>query len=138
MITGANFCKRLLRDAGIEACVVSGPENAYVPGEQLIVLRPHCHGGTTVRQLTLAAHEVGHAAQHATIGWLAPALRWLLPGRLWLEWDASQRARQMMGAQERVACEEALAESWRGYLVPAIWQVAAMMGVLIFAVMRRG
>ena len=73
-MTGATLCRRLLERAGIEGEVVMGPANFYVPGERLIVLRPHCYQGTSRKMLTLAAHEAGHAAQEDQWGWVAPAL----------------------------------------------------------------
>jgi Zn-dependent membrane protease YugP len=132
-MTGATLCRRLLERAGIEGEVARGPANCYVPGEQLIVLRPHCYHGTSRKLLTLAAHEAGHAEQEHRLGWMTPALRWVLAGRLWLEWDASRRARLLLAAEGLNAHEEALEESWRGYLVPALWQTGLMLAAMGFA-----
>lgn len=132
-MTGAILCRRLLEGEGIECDVAVGAANCYVPGERLIVLRPHCYHGNSRKQLTLAAHEAGHAAQEVSAGWAAPAVRWLLIGRLWLEWDASGRARRMMQAAGVAPNEDALEESWRGYLVPGLWQMGTMLAMLLLA-----
>jgi Zn-dependent membrane protease YugP len=136
-MTGARFCRRLLERRGIAAEVVRGSANCYVAGERLIVLRPHCHDGTSRQHLTLVAHEVGHAEQEHRMGSMAPALRWVLAGRLWLEWDASRRARRLMAEEGFAVDEEALRDSWRGYLQPALWQMGLMLVVAIAAMRWR-
>lgn len=107
-----------------------GTYNAYWPGEQLITLRPTVYANTSNKALTLAAHEAGHAAQHRSLWWLAPALRFVVPGRLWLEWDASNRARVMMRELGATPHEDALTDSWREYLVPALWQMGVLIAVI--------
>jgi Zn-dependent membrane protease YugP len=129
-MTGAVLCRRLLERAEIEVAVVRGPANHYVPGERLIVLRQHCYNGTSRKQLTWAAHEAGHAEQEHRYGWIAPAVRWTMPGRLLLEWDASRRARRMMREEGLEAHADALRESWEVYLVPALWQAGIMLVIL--------
>jgi Zn-dependent membrane protease YugP len=133
-MTGATLCRRLLERLEIEGAVVRGEANHYVHGDRLIVLRQHCYNGTSRRQLTIAAHEAGHAAQEQRFGWIAPALRWVLLGRLLLEWDASARARRLMAAEGIPTHEESLKESWRGYLAPALWQLALLVGIVLFVI----
>lgn len=126
-MTGAALCRKLC--PGIET--IPGTSNAYHPCERMITLIPRHYGGTGAHSLTVAAHECGHAEQHEAIGWMAPALRWLLLGRLFLEWDASRRARRMMHGLGFIVHEPVLLDSWRGYLVPALWQTGLMLGVLL-------
>jgi len=125
-MTGADLCRE-------HATTISGVANTYDPGERLITLRPHVYRGATSATLTLAAHEAGHALQHRAIGWLVPAARWLLLGRLLLEWDASRRARTILRALDVEPDEQALRDSWRSYAAPAVWQTGAMVGLFAFA-----
>jgi len=132
-MTGVALCLKLA--PGVE--VLPAMANEYRPAERLITLTPRHYGGNSARNLTVAAHECGHAEQHAAIGWMAPALRWLLLGRLFLEWDASRRARRMMHGLGLIVHEQVLLDSWRGYLVPALWQTGLMLGTGVVAVILR-
>lgn len=132
-MTGADLCRRF---AG-ETEVLPGTENAYWPSDRLITLRTHVYGGSSSANLTVAAHEAGHAEQHWAVGWVAPSIRWLLAGRLLLEWDASRRARRMLAQAGLVVNEAALEATWRAYLVPAYWQAALLLTIVIAAVWLR-
>lgn len=137
-MTGAEVCRALLARIEIPAQVAVGPTNHYANGERIVFLREHCYHGTSKKNRTLAAHEAGHAAQEARYGWLAPALRWLVPGRLLLEWDASRRAREMLLAIDEEADEPTLLSSWHSYLWPAVWQTGLLVAIAVAAVILRG
>lgn len=127
-MTGADLCRSV---TSLEVrCALA---NEYRPGDMLITLTPHNYGGHSAKNLTLAAHECGHAFQPA---WLQP-LRWLVIGRLALEWDASRRARAVLTSRGLVVDEAALRASWHGYVWPAAWQTGAMAGVLGFLLWRK-
>ncbi len=137
-MTGAELCRAWMQERGIAGAVLSGPLNAYDPGERIISLRPHCYSGSTPRMLTTAAHEAGHADQHADLGWMIAAAQWLMPGRLWLEWDASRRAEKILGYFGRAADAGTLRASWESYLGPAVIQ-AVLVGlcVAVYFAMRK-
>lgn len=129
-MTGLEFAQWLLHHEKIEGVRIEhGAANAYVPGERVLVLRGGTIRGRDTATLAVVAHEVGHAAQEARWGPLVPPLRWLLAGRLWLEWDATRWALRRMRADGREEAAAVLRASWRGYVRPALWQTAALLAL---------
>lgn len=129
VMTGAQLCRRLLAQSGVEAVVRCSLVNQYRPG--IIELRSDCFNGRGAVAHTLAAHEMGHAEQGRAFG-AAMAVRCTMPGRLYLEWDASRRARRMLRANGIAPHEETLRASWRSYLGPALFQAAALLAAVLF------
>lgn len=136
-MTGADLCRRLLVRNGIDAEVHRGISNQYFSGDRVVTLHPLCFSGTSPKALTLAVHEAGHAEQESRLGWCAPALRWLVLGRLLLEWDANRRARRMMIAFGEPPDEETLRTLWRAYLSPALWQTGLLAVIGVGAIIWR-
>jgi Zn-dependent membrane protease YugP len=68
-MTGAQVAAELLRQAGVLDVRVSRTPGVlsdhYDPGRRVVRLSPEVHDGLSVAALGVAAHEVGHAIQHA-------------------------------------------------------------------------
>ncbi len=69
-ITGAQLARRLMYDNGIRDVEVELIEgnltDNYDPTKRVLNLSAGVHDGTSIAALGIAAHEVGHAVQHAT------------------------------------------------------------------------
>ncbi len=73
---GAEFATSLLKHVEIEGVEVkpTGPAmDHYDPSTRQIGLSPDIHQGRTLTAIVAAAHEVGHAIQHAEGYWLLEA-----------------------------------------------------------------
>ncbi len=69
-VTGRDVAERMLYDNGItDVRVVSTPgelSDHYHPGHKTVNLSREVYGGNSVAAAAVAAHECGHAVQHAT------------------------------------------------------------------------
>jgi Zn-dependent membrane protease YugP len=68
-ITGAQVARELLRAKGVEVAVerTEGQlTDHYDPREKVLRLSPEVYSGSSIASLGVAAHETGHALQHAT------------------------------------------------------------------------
>lgn len=66
--TGGELARHLLERAGLESVTVEEGESGadhYDPRERCIRLGPEHYSGASLTAITVAAHEVGHAIQHA-------------------------------------------------------------------------
>lgn len=74
-LSGKEVAERMLHDYGIyDVKVISVPGHLtdhYNPADKTVNLSPEVYGGRSVAAAAVAAHECGHAVQHAT------AYRWL-------------------------------------------------------------
>lgn len=74
-LSGREVAERMLRDSGIyDVRVVSVDgflSDHYNPADKTVNLSPDVYNNTTIAAAAVAAHECGHAVQHAT------AYRWL-------------------------------------------------------------
>ncbi|HLG02385.1 MAG TPA: zinc metallopeptidase [Bacteroidia bacterium] len=77
-LTGKQVAERMLRDNAISDVKVMSAEGRltdhYNPAEKTINLSPDVYNGATISAAAVAAHECGHAVQHAT-GYQALQLR---------------------------------------------------------------
>jgi Zn-dependent membrane protease YugP len=68
--TGASVAKKILLKNGInDVQVIEIPgdlSDHYNPLKKVIGLSSHIYNGTSIASISVAAHEVGHAIQHAT------------------------------------------------------------------------
>lgn len=69
-LSGKEVAERMLRDNGIyDVQVISTPgflSDHYNPSDKTVNLSPDVYGGRSVAAAAVAAHECGHAVQHAT------------------------------------------------------------------------
>lgn len=74
-LTGKQVAEKMLHDNGIYdvqiTCVPGQLTDHYNPANKTVNLSPDVYGGRSVSAAAVAAHECGHAVQHAT------AYRWL-------------------------------------------------------------
>lgn len=74
-LSGKQIAEKMLRDNGIYdvniTCVPGQLTDHYDPTNKTVNLSPEVYGGRSVSAAAVAAHECGHAVQHAT------AYRWL-------------------------------------------------------------
>jgi len=74
-LTGAEIAQKMLVDNGIhDVQVVSIPDRLgdhYNPADRTVNLSPEVYSGRSIAAAAVAAHECGHAVQHAT------AYKWL-------------------------------------------------------------
>ena len=74
-LSGKEIAQRMLHDNGIyDVSVISVPGHLtdhYNPANKTVNLSPEVYAGRSISAAAVAAHEVGHAVQHAT------AYRWL-------------------------------------------------------------
>jgi Zn-dependent membrane protease YugP len=74
-LSGREVAERMLRDSGIYDVKVVSVEgflsDHYNPADKTVNLSPDVYNNTTIAAAAVAAHECGHAVQHAT------AYRWL-------------------------------------------------------------
>lgn len=65
--TGAELARHLLDHLGLEAVGVERTDagDHYDPDDRVVRLTPANHDGASLTAVTVAAHEVGHAIQHA-------------------------------------------------------------------------
>ena len=74
-LTGREIAEKMLRENGIYDVKVTSVEgflsDHYNPANKTVNLSPDVYNGTSVSAAAVAAHECGHAVQHAT------AYRWL-------------------------------------------------------------
>lgn len=84
-VTGAEMARRLLDGRGLHAVGVEATERGdhYDPAERCVRLSPHHYAHRSLAALTVAAHEVGHALQHASgyrpLHLRSRMVRWLAP-----------------------------------------------------------
>ncbi len=68
-LTGREIAEKMLRESGVEGVrVVSSPgslSDHYNPLNKTVNLSPEVYGGANVAAAAVAAHECGHAVQHA-------------------------------------------------------------------------
>ena len=68
-LTGAQAAARVLQDAGVDGVSIEPCEGEltdhYDPSHRRLVLSSNNYHGTSVAALAVAAHEAGHAIQHA-------------------------------------------------------------------------
>jgi uncharacterized protein len=68
-MTGADIAARMLADNGIQDVKIQSVEGQltdhYNPFERTVNLSPDVYSGTSVTAAAIAAHECGHAVQHA-------------------------------------------------------------------------
>jgi Zn-dependent membrane protease YugP len=68
-LTGAQAAARVLQDAGVDGVQIEAQEGEltdhYDPAHRRLVLSAENYHGTSVSALAVAAHEAGHAIQHA-------------------------------------------------------------------------
>ena len=69
-LTGREVAERMLRDSGINdvqvTCVQGSLTDHYNPANKTVNLSPEVYNGASVSAAAVAAHECGHAVQHAT------------------------------------------------------------------------
>lgn len=69
-MTGAQAAKEILRAQGLDYVDVEMIEGEltdhYDPRDKVLRLSPQVYGGTSLASIGVAAHEAGHALQHAT------------------------------------------------------------------------
>lgn len=74
-LSGKEIAEKMLRDNGIYdvkiTCVPGQLTDHYNPANKTVNLSPDVYGGRSVSSAAVAAHECGHAVQHAT------AYKWL-------------------------------------------------------------
>ncbi|HEX7902385.1 MAG TPA: zinc metallopeptidase [Chitinophagaceae bacterium] len=75
-MSGREIAEKMLRDNGIYDVKVTSVEgflsDHYNPANKTVNLSPEVYNGTSVSAAAVAAHECGHAVQHATAyAWLA-------------------------------------------------------------------
>lgn len=74
-LSGKEVAEKMLYDNGIRdvkiTCVPGQLTDHYNPADRTVNLSPEVYGGRSVSAAAVAAHECGHAVQHAT------AYRWL-------------------------------------------------------------
>jgi len=74
-LSGKEVADKMLRDNGIFdvkiTCVPGQLTDHYNPADKTVNLSPDVYGGRSISAAAVAAHECGHAVQHAT------AYRWL-------------------------------------------------------------
>lgn len=77
-VTGAEAAREVLRSAGVDGVTISRSEgflsDHYNPSTRTLALSPDNYDGSSVAALGIAAHEAGHAIQHAQ-GYAALGLR---------------------------------------------------------------
>jgi Zn-dependent membrane protease YugP len=74
-MTGREVAERMLRDNGISGVSVGSVEGQltdhYNPADKTINLSPEVYNGRSISSAAVAAHETGHAVQHAkAYAWL--------------------------------------------------------------------
>ncbi len=74
-MSGKDIAEKMLRDSGITDVQVISVEGSlsdhYNPADKTVNLSPEVYHGRSVAAAAVAAHECGHAVQHATLyGWL--------------------------------------------------------------------
>ncbi len=69
-LSGREIAEKMLRDSGINdvqvTCVQGKLTDHYNPANKTVNLSPEVYEGRSVSAAAVAAHEVGHAVQHAT------------------------------------------------------------------------
>ena len=74
-LTGREIAEKMLRDHGIDdvkvTCIQGRLTDHYNPADKTVNLSEDVYNGSSVSSAAVAAHECGHAVQHAT------AYRWL-------------------------------------------------------------
>lgn len=75
-LSGKEVAERMLRENGINDVRVTSVQgflsDHYNPADKTVNLSPEVYGGTSIASAAVAAHECGHAVQHAT------AYQWLM------------------------------------------------------------
>lgn len=76
--TGAQVARAILEDAGLEDVRIEPAKEElgdhYDPRKKVVRLSPQVYNGNSIAALGIAAHEVGHAIQHAQ-GYFALSIR---------------------------------------------------------------
>ncbi len=82
-LTGAEIARQILRRSGIHDVTVARVGGAlsdhYDPRSRTLRLSPDVYEGRSVAAAGVAAHEVGHAIQHAHAYWPLQVRSWLAP-----------------------------------------------------------
>lgn len=86
-LTGAQIAKKILSLKGItdvEVVQSSGGElsDHYDPTKKIVALSPKVYGQTSIASVSVAAHEVGHAIQHAEGYHFIKLRNMVLPGAM--------------------------------------------------------
>jgi hypothetical protein len=92
------------------ARVIIGEADCYAWPQQVIVLTRSTAYGTHPEALRIARHEAAHHRQYLARPWLF-RLRWFVPVRYWLEWDADNQDGRP--ARRWITCALRLTR-WRG------------------------
>jgi Zn-dependent membrane protease YugP len=83
--SGSQTARRLLDSLGLQDVVVEEADigDHYDPEARAVRLSPANYGGNSLTAVTVAAHEVGHALQHATgfapLVWRTRMVKWVGP-----------------------------------------------------------
>lgn len=80
--TGGELATYLLQARGLNDVVVEETDEGrdhYDPGDRAVRLSPSVYGGRSLTAVAVAAHEVGHAVQHADGHALMKMRQWLYP-----------------------------------------------------------
>ena len=93
-MTGREVAEKMLRDHGINDVRVILSEGAlsdhYNPVTKTVALSPAVYGGSNVAAAAVAAHECGHAVQHATAYSMLQLRSRLVPvvnfASMWMQW----------------------------------------------------
>lgn len=69
-LSGKEVAEKMLRDSGIHDVTVNASDgflsDHYNPGDKTVNLSPEVYAGRSISAAAVAAHECGHAVQHAT------------------------------------------------------------------------
>ena len=69
-MSGKEVAEKMLRENGIYDVKVSSVEGTltdhYDPSKKIVNLSPDVYNGRSIASAAVAAHECGHAVQHAT------------------------------------------------------------------------
>ena len=93
-MTGRDVAERMLRDSGIfDVKILSVPgqlTDHYNPENRTINLSPEVYSGRSISSAAVAAHETGHAIQHAqAYAWLGFRSKMVPPvsfASKWVQW----------------------------------------------------
>ena len=93
-MTGSEVAEKMLRDNGINDVRVTRSEGVlsdhYNPATKTVALSPAVYDGSNVAAAAVAAHECGHAVQHATAYSMLQLRSSLVPvvnfASMWLQW----------------------------------------------------
>src|SRR5690554_5253426 len=162
-MSGAEIATKMLHDHGIyNVKVISTPgrlTDHYNPMDKTVNLSEAVYNQRNAAAAAVAAHEVGHAVQHATAySWLtmrsklvpivnvaSSMVTWvlLLVVTLPVEYDASNRAlkwlkaKNMVNQKEYAGAKDSLNWAARTYLVAALSSIGTLLYYLMIYLGRR-